>query len=181
MALFSSATWYVTFLVTFTFYISRLWMRGNEQSRSFQFVKGFWCYPVLTEQCLKDSKESWIMQLLRDSVHHQQIVLTRKAEESRVLLVVSAKGWRAAPITPRWRRCPFDVWARLRDVVSLCECAKPAPEKEKRKNQKICWQRKYNALKKRRKAVVWNTLPLMVSCNNNNKKKRIQQQTIKQI
>lgn len=53
-----------------------------------------------------------------------------------------------APITPRWRRCPFDVWARLRDVVSLCECAKPAPEKEKRKNQKICRQRKRNALKK---------------------------------
>lgn len=123
--------------------------------------------------CLKDSKESWIMQLLRDSVHHQQIVLTRKAEESRVLLEVSAKRWRAALITPRWRRCPFDVWARLRDVVSLCECAKPAPEKEKRTNHKICRQRKCNALKRRRrrtKAVVWNALPLMVSCNNNNKK-----------
>lgn len=56
MALFSSATRYVTFLVTFTFYISRLWMRGNEQSRSFQFVKGIWCYPVLTEHVWKTAR-----------------------------------------------------------------------------------------------------------------------------
>lgn len=51
---------------------------GNEQSKSSQFVK--WTYSVLSishKACLTDSQKSWIMQLLRGSVHREQIVLIR--------------------------------------------------------------------------------------------------------
>lgn len=39
----------------------------------------------------------------------------------------------ALPLTPRWPRCLYDVWARWRGAVSPCGCAKPAPGRDEKK------------------------------------------------
>lgn len=140
---------------------SRGWRKW--QSKSSQFVKH--TFSVLSRSHrarLTDRQKSWIMQILRVCPSWTDWI-SLISSESRVLLFVPAWRWWPAtfsfwfwirclafPFTPQWPQCLSDVWAHWQGVVSLCECAKPAPgkHKKKKKGEKICWRWKRWVLNK---------------------------------
>lgn len=142
------------FSIIIFFNISKPWMEAMK-SASHLSLWNEQCCPTLTEH---------VWQTARSHAAHQSLCpswtdcINPIWKESRVLYFVPAKRWWPAtisfwswgpPLTPQWQQCLSDVWVHLQGVVSLCECAIPAPEKERmKKNERICWQWKRWALNK---------------------------------
>lgn len=65
-------------------------------------------------------------------VHSFLILIALRPDKKSVQVCVVISSPR---LRPRWPLCPCDVWARWRGEASQCECATPAPEKHRVKQE----------------------------------------------
>lgn len=124
---FSSVTricFHIYTCLLFFFYIYKPLDGANESSR---FVRR--CRPLLHWASYVQSHAA-----PQDAhrVHHWKNVVSDEVKFVWSRCCCCCCCW-APPLTPRWPRCLYDVWARWRGAVSPCVCAKPAPGEDEKK------------------------------------------------